>query len=54
MPRRFVLVQHLVSRMDYSSPGEPANRVARYELLDDAAALELIKRDYINAFEPGQ
>lgn len=48
------LVQHLVSKMDYSSPGEPENVVPRYELLDDSAAVEIIKRDFINAFEPGQ
>ena len=48
------LVQHLVSKMDYSSPGEPENVVPRYELLDNDAAVEIIKRDFINAFEPGQ
>lgn len=48
------LVQHLVSKMDYSSPGEPENVVPRYELLDNSAAVEIIKRDFINAFEPGQ
>ena len=48
------LVQHLVSKMDYSSPGEPENVVPRYELLDNDAAVEIIKRDFINSFEPGQ
>lgn len=48
------LVQHLVSKMDYSSPGEPENVVPRYELLDDSEALEIIKRDFINAFDIGQ
>lgn len=48
------LVQHLVSNMDYSNPGEPHNVVPRYSLLDDSDALEIIKRDYRNAFEPGQ
>ncbi len=49
------LVQHLVSNMDYSDPGEPSNEVPRYELLDDDdAALKIIKRDYVNAFEMGQ
>lgn len=49
-----ILVQHLVSRMDYSSPGEPEKLVRRYELLDDSAAIEIIKRDFKNAFEAGQ
>lgn len=48
------LVQHLVSNMDFSSPGEPENVVPRYELLDNSAAVEIIKRDFINAFELGQ
>jgi hypothetical protein len=48
------LVQHLVSKMDFSSPGEPENVLPRYELLDNSAAVEIIKRDFINAFEPGQ
>lgn len=48
------LVQHLVSRMDFSNAGETSNVVQRFELLDNNAALEIIKRDYINAFEMGQ
>lgn len=48
------LVQHLVGRMDYSDPGEPSNEVPRFEVLDDSAALEIIKRDYRNAFMAGQ
>ena len=48
------LVQHLASKMDYSNPGEPEHVVPRYELLDNSAAVEIIKRDFINAFEPGQ
>jgi hypothetical protein len=47
------LVQHLVGRMDYSEPGGPGNEVPRFELLDDSMALEIIKRDYVNAFMPG-
>lgn len=48
------LVQHLVGRMDYSDPGEPSNEVPRFEMLDDPAALEIIKRDYLNALMAGQ
>jgi len=48
------LVQHLVGRMDYSDPGEPSNEVHRFEVLDDPAALEIIKRDYRNALIAGQ
>lgn len=48
------LVQHLVSKMDYSSLGEPENVVPRYELLDNSVAVEIIKRDFRNAFEQGQ
>ena len=48
------LVQHLVGRMDYSDPGEPSNEVPRFEVLDDPAALEIIKRDYRNALMAGQ
>ncbi|WP_176508298.1 MULTISPECIES: hypothetical protein [Pseudomonas] len=48
------LVQHLVGRMDYSDPGEPSNEVPRFEMLDDPAALEIIKRDYRNALMAGQ
>lgn len=49
-----MLVQHLVGRMDYSDPGEPSNEVPRFEVLDDPAALEIIKRDYRNALMAGQ
>ncbi|ANC80204.1 hypothetical protein [Pseudomonas putida] len=49
-----MLVQHLVSRMDYSNPGEPSNVLPRFELLEDSHAYEIIKRDYLNALEPGQ
>ena len=49
-----LLIQHLVTNMDYSSPGETSNIVPRFELLDDKAALEIIKRDYVNAYEMGQ
>lgn len=49
-----MLVQHLVSKMDYAGPGEPENIVYRYELLDDEAALKIIRRDYDNMFEMGQ
>lgn len=48
------LIQHLISRMDFSDAGEPSNVVPRFELLDNRAALEIIKRDYLNAFEMGQ
>ncbi len=48
------LVQHLVSKMDYSEPGEPSNEEPRFELLGDRTALEIIKRDYLNAFIAGQ
>jgi len=48
------LVQHLVGRMDYSDPGEPSHEVPRFEMLDDPAALEIIKRDYRNALMAGQ
>ncbi|MFJ4067391.1 hypothetical protein ACIPW4_19135 [Pseudomonas sp. NPDC089996] len=48
------LVQHLVGRMDYSDPGEPGNVLPRFELLDDPAALKIIKRDYRNALMAGQ
>ena len=48
------LVQHLVGNMDYSEPGEASNVVPRFELLDDRAALEIIKRDYLNALTAGQ
>ena len=49
-----LLLQHLVGRMDYSDPGERSNEVLRFDLLDDPAALEVIKRDYVNALAPGQ
>ena len=49
-----LLIQHLVTNMDYSSPGETSNIVPRFELLDDKMALEIIKRDYVNAYEMGQ
>lgn len=48
------LVQHLVDNMDFSEPGEPSHIVKRFELLDDPDALQIIKRDYVNAFEMGQ
>ncbi|WEK31919.1 MAG: hypothetical protein P0Y58_06900 [Candidatus Pseudomonas phytovorans] len=48
------LVQHLVGRMDFSDPGEPDNELPRFELLDDSAALEIIQRDFKNAFVAGQ
>ncbi|MQG91926.1 hypothetical protein [Pseudomonas sp. MN1F] len=48
------LLQHLVGKMDYSDPGELSNEVPRFDLLDDAVALEIIKRDYVNALIPGQ
>ncbi|MGE8060549.1 hypothetical protein [Pseudomonas sp. NPDC089547] len=48
------LVQHLVGRMDYSEPGEPGSELPRFELLDDSAAVEIIKRDFVNAFDDGQ
>ncbi|WP_177334250.1 hypothetical protein [Pseudomonas sp. NBRC 111124] len=48
------LVQHLVGRMDYSDPGELRNEVPRFEVLDDPAAVEIIKRDYRNALMAGQ
>jgi hypothetical protein len=48
------LVQHLVGRMDYSDPGEPGNVLPRFEVLDDPAALDIIKRDYRNALMTGQ
>lgn len=48
------LVQHLVGRMDYSDQGEPSHEVPRFEMLDDPAALEIIKRDYRNALMAGQ
>ncbi|WP_176729451.1 MULTISPECIES: hypothetical protein [Pseudomonas] len=48
------LVQHLVGNMDYSEPGEPRNVVPRFELLNDDAAMDIIKRDFVNAFEAGQ
>ncbi|MFJ4258202.1 hypothetical protein ACIP01_14810 [Pseudomonas monteilii] len=48
------LVQHLVGNMDYSEPGEPSNVLPRFHLLDDTAAVEVIKRDFVNAFEAGQ
>jgi hypothetical protein len=44
------LIQHLVSRMDFSEPGEHSNVVARFELLDNETALKVIRRDYTNAF----
>ncbi|OLS59495.1 hypothetical protein [Pseudomonas putida] len=49
-----LFVQHLVSKVDYSNPGEPDNVLPRFELLGDENALEIIKRDYLNAFEQGQ
>lgn len=48
------LIQHLISTMDYSNPGEPANEQPRHALLDDNKAFEIIKRDYLTAFEMGQ
>ncbi|MFK0091282.1 helix-turn-helix transcriptional regulator [Pseudomonas sp. NPDC090592] len=48
------LVQHLVGRMDYSEPGGPGSELPRFELLDDSAAVEIIKRDFVNAFDDGQ
>lgn len=49
-----LLIQHLVSNMDYSNAGEASNVVPRFALLDDGAALKIIKRDYTNAYEMGQ
>lgn len=49
-----LLVQHLIGKMDYSDLGEPRRVVQRFELLDDNDALEIIKRDFINANEMGQ
>lgn len=48
------LVQHLVGQMDFSEPGERSRLLYRFELLDDSDALEVIKRDYVNALEMGQ
>ena len=48
------LVQHLVSTMDYSNHGEAVNEQPRHALLDDDEALEIIKRDYLTAFDMGQ
>ncbi|PXX67201.1 MULTISPECIES: hypothetical protein [unclassified Pseudomonas] len=48
------LVQHLIGNMDYSEPGEPSNVLPRFHLLDNTAAVEVIKRDFLNAFEAGQ
>jgi len=48
------LIQHLVGVMDYSNAGEPSNEVQRFKLLDEPAALEIIKRDFINSTEMGQ
>lgn len=47
-------IQHLIDRIDYSDAGEPRNVLPRFELLDDDAALEIIKRDYVNRYEMGQ
>ncbi|MCY1284715.1 hypothetical protein D9M68_545200 [compost metagenome] len=49
-----LLVQHLIGRMDYSDVGEPSRETQRFELLNDKGALEIIKRDFINANEMGQ
>lgn len=48
------LIQHLISNMEFSEPGEPSNILPRFELLDEQAALQIIKRDYLQAFEMGQ
>lgn len=48
-----LLIQHLVGKMDFSNPGEPSNVVARFNLLDDVAAIRIITRDYLNYCEMG-
>lgn len=48
------LIQHLISKMDFSDAGESSNILPRFELLDNCAALKIIRRDYTNAFAMGQ
>ncbi|MDZ5604316.1 hypothetical protein SJI00_16195 [Pseudomonas sp. RP23018S] len=48
------MIQHLISNMDFSEPGEPSNVMPRFKLIQDEAAFQIIKRDYLYAFEMGQ
>jgi hypothetical protein len=49
-----LVIQDLVTYVDYSNPGEPENIIFRYELIDKKNGMALIRRDFKNHGEMGQ
>lgn len=49
-----VLIGFLANPMDFSNPGENHNTKRRYELINNAAAFEIIVRDFKNRLEMGK
>lgn len=49
-----LFVQHLITKIDYSNPGEPENIVEMHSLMDDPAARRIIKREWDNKYLHGR
>ncbi|MEX6666846.1 hypothetical protein [Pseudomonas sp. W2-17] len=49
-----LFVQHLLTRIDYSNPGEPENIVEMHTLIDNPAARKIIKREWDNRYLHGR
>ncbi|OZY32051.1 hypothetical protein [Pseudomonas lundensis] len=49
-----LFVQHLITKIDYSNPGEPENIVEMHTLMDDPAARRIIKREWDNKYLHGR
>lgn len=41
-----LFVQHLITKIDYSNPGDLENIVEMHALMDDLAARRIIKREW--------
>ncbi|UQW77116.1 hypothetical protein [Pseudomonas avellanae] len=49
-----LFVQHLITNIDYSNPGEPENVVQMHKLMDNPAARRIIKREWDNKYLHGR
>lgn len=49
-----LFVQHLITKIDYSNPGQPENTVEMHVLMDDPAARGIIKREWDNKYLHGR
>lgn len=49
-----LFVQHLITKIDYSNPGEPENIVEMHTLMDDPVARRIIKREWDNKYLHGR